>query len=329
MKSLFLLSFKEHMMLRHYAKRTIKTYLFWVTSYIRFHNMEHPKKLTVHHVEEFLNHLVVNKNVSSSTQALALNALRYLYIEYLEWHTSFELNYRYAKRDRKLPVVLTKEEIAKLLQYVSPHLSLPIKLMYGSGLRVMECIRLRVHDIDYDYLAIRVWQGKGNKNRLVTLAPELVDELKNQTLKSKQHYSVDMNNTKYAGVWLKPSWVRKYPSAPFEFGWHYLFHSDRLSNDPESGLTRRHHVNEKTLQREIKRSAKLANIGKRVTCHTLRHSFATHLLESGADIRTVQEQLGHQDVKTTQIYTHVLERGASGVKSPLSAVLANVGSAPK
>lgn len=321
MKSLFLLSLKEHMMARHYAKRTIKTYLFWVVQYIRFFKLKHPSVLTTQHVEQFLNHLVIDKNVSSSTQAVALNALRYLYIEYLQVADSFELNYQYAKRARKLPTVLTHVEVKQLLSHLKPTLSLPIKLMYGSGLRVSESIRLRVQDIDYDYLAIKVWQGKGNKNRIVTLAPELIDGLKLQTENARHYFNIDLLNANYAGVWIRSSLRRKYPLASTEFGWHYLFPSGRLSLDPETNLLRRHHINEKSLQRELKRAANMAKISKNVTCHTLRHSFATHLLESGADIRTVQEQLGHQDVKTTQIYTHVLQRGAHGVRSPLSFLI--------
>ncbi|BDU41410.1 integron integrase [Vibrio nigripulchritudo] len=320
MKSLFLLSVQEHMMLRHYAKRTIKTYLLWIAQFIRFHQMKHPKDLDKSHVEAFLNSLMLEKNVAAGTQAVALNSLRYLYVEYFKRGDDFNLDYRYSKRDRKIPIVLTKSEVSQLLKHVTPSYSLPIKLMYGSGLRVMECVRLRVHDIDYNYLAVRVWQGKGNKNRLVTLAPELVKELKQQTECVQAIYNVDLHHPNYAGVWLKPSWRRKYPKASMDIGWHYLFPTKNLSFDPESNELRRHHINEKSVQREVKRAAKLANIAKPVTCHTLRHSFATHLLESGADIRTVQEQLGHKDVKTTQIYTHVLDRGASGVTSPLSGL---------
>jgi integron integrase len=185
----------------------------------------------------------------------------------------------------------------------------------------MEAVRLRVQDIDYDYLSVMVWQGKGNKNRRTTLAPELVAPLKQQSQFVLQYFQADLANPAYAGVWLPFALARKNPGAPKQFGWQYLFPSMQLSVDPDAKLLRRHHLDESCVRREIKIAAKKAGVTKNVTCHTLRHSFATHLLESGADIRTVQEQLGHNDVRTTQIYTHVINRGAAGVKSPLSQLL--------
>jgi len=218
----------------------------------------------------------------------------------------------------KLPVVLTKSEVSQLLSNINTKFKLMAQIMFGSGLRLMETMRLRVHDIDYDFSAISIWQSKGNKNRRVTLAPEIIPALKAQTEHVKRIYKQDLNNSDYAGVWLPNALSKKYINAPRELGWHYLFPSYKLSLDPSSQLIRRHHIDEKGLQRAIKTAAKLANIDKNVTGHTLSHSFATHLLQRGVDIRTVQEQLGHTDIRTTQIYTHVIQAGANGVRSPLS-----------
>lgn len=230
------------------------------------------------------------------------------------------MNFKHSKRSKKLPVVLTQIEVQQLLHHIQPRYLLLSQLLYGSGLRLMEAIRLRYDDIDYDYGAIRVWQGKGNKSRIVTLAKELYPALQVQQKRVKQYFDSDISNPIYAGVWLPTALDRKYPNANKELTWQYLFSSHKLSIDPENHKTRRHHIDPSSLQKEIKRATQLAQIPKKASCHTLRHSFATHLLESGTDIRTVQEQLGHSDVKTTQIYTHVLERGASGVLSPLSRI---------
>lgn len=318
MKNQFILSIRDHMRTRHYASKTIQAYLSWITQFIVYHKMAHPSTLSEKHVEEFLTYLAVEQKVAAKTQALALNAIMFLYREYFRTPLNSGIKFQKSLLDRKLPVVLTKVELQSFLQHVDPHYKLHIMLLYGSGLRVMECVRLRIQDIDYHYGALRVWQGKGGKNRTVTLAKELYPMLKQQEALSLRYYQKDINTAGYAGVWIANSLQRKYRGAEMDFNWHYLFPSEKLSIDPESNLLRRHHISEQALQRAVKRAARDAGITKTVTCHTLRHSFATHLLESGADIRTVQEQLGHSDVKTTQIYTHVLERGAAGVLSPLS-----------
>ncbi|WP_038173097.1 MULTISPECIES: integron integrase [Vibrio] len=318
MKNQFILSVKEHMRVRHYASKTIDAYISWIVRFISFNDNQHPSKLNEDNVEAFLTHLAIHDKVAAKTQALALNAVNFLYREYLRTPLNNEMKFQKSLLDRKLPVVLTKDEMRRFVTHIDPKYKLHIMLLYGSGLRVMEAVRLRVHDIDYHYYAIRIWQGKGGKNRTVTLAKELIPLLKEQQEMALRYYKKDINTSGYAGVWLNESLQRKYQGCELEFNWHYLFPSAKLSVDPESSLLRRHHINEIALQRAVKRAAKEANINKHVTCHTLRHSFATHLLESGADIRTVQEQLGHSDVRTTQIYTHVIDRGASGVLSPLS-----------
>ena len=317
MASPFLQYIAEFMYARRYAKRTVETYVYWIKMYILFNKKQHPAQLTEQDVKRFLTYLTSQRNVAPRTQASALNALSFLYKTVLQKPLSLNLNFNRSQLSPKLPVVLTRSEIASLLRVIEPRYKLLAQLMYGSGLRLMEAVRLRVHDIDYEYLSIMVWQGKGNKNRRTTLAPELLEMLKQQTQIVLQYFQADLANPDYDGVWLPYALARKYPTAPKELGWHYLFPSLQLSVDPDSKRLRRHHLDESCVRREVKIAAKKAGINKNVTCHTLRHSFATHLLESGADIRTVQEQLGHTDVRTTQIYTHVLNRGAAGVKSPL------------
>ena len=305
MKSQFLLSVKEHMISRRYAKKTIETYLFWIKRYIVFHQLAHPSKLCEDDVERFLSHLAIDEKVAVKTQALALNAISFLYREYFQMPLSLNMRFQKSLTEKKLPVVLTRDEVRRFVQHIDPKYKLHIQLLYGSGLRIMECLRLRIQDIDYDYGALRVWQGKGGKNRTVTLARELHEPLKAQVNLTRDYYQKDRHMGGYTGVYISDGLRRKYPGAELDFNWHFLFPSTKLSIDADTGEFRRHHVNESAIQRAVKRAAKDAGIEKSVTCHTLRHSFATHLLESGADIRTVQEQLGHTDVKTTQIYTAV------------------------
>lgn len=321
MSSPFLQHIAEQMRLMRYAKRTIESYVYWIKAFINFNGNRHPIKCHDVEVERFLSHLTNKLNVAPRTQGVALNALVFLYKGILLKPLTLELNFNKSKQQTKLPVVLTQVEIVALLAKISNNYSLPCKLMYGSGLRLMEVVRLRVQDIDFDFHAVQVWQGKGGKNRRVTLAKELCESLKAQITLVQYYYQQDQYNPNYKGVWLPYALARKHPNASKDILWHYLFPSSRLSSDTETGFIRRHHIDETTLRKSVKVAAKNADIEKNVTCHTLRHSFATHLLQRGADIRTVQEQLGHTDIRTTQIYTHVIEHGANGVRSPLSDII--------
>ncbi|OEF23547.1 integron integrase [Vibrio rumoiensis] len=320
MKSEFLRYIHDYMLSRHYALRTVQAYLYWIKQFILYHNKRHPNTMGDNEVEQFLTVLITEKNVAVKTQATALNALNFLYQHIIQRPLNLNMNFKRSNRAQKLPVVLTQLEIQQLLYHIQPKYLLLAQLLYGSGLRLMEAIRLRYDDIDYDYGAIRIWQGKGNKNRVVTLAKQLYPSLQTQQKIVKQYFDSDLSNPAYKGVWLPSALERKFPNAEKTLTWQYLFPSHKLSIDPENQKIRRHHIDPSSLQKEIRRATQLAKIPKKVSCHTLRHSFATHLLESGTDIRTVQEQLGHSDVKTTQIYTHVLERGANGVLSPLSKI---------
>ena len=317
-KSPFLQYIIEIMREKRYAKRTIEAYIYWVKFYINFHHKQHPAQLNDSDVEVFLSFLVNKRKVAAQTQASALNALSFLYKVIIKKPLTLKLNFVRSQRQQKLPVVLTVDEVKHLLEHINANYSLLTSLLYGSGLRLMEATRLRVKDIDFDYHCVRVWNGKGGKHRVVTLANELENPIHSQIVKVKQFLQLDLNNTLFAGVWMPNALGLKYPSANKSLNWQYLFPSAKLSIDPESQKLRRHHINEKQIQRNVTFAASKACIDKRVTPHTLRHSFATHLLQSGADIRTVQDQLGHADLRTTQIYTHILQRGGNSVVSPLS-----------
>jgi len=317
MKSPFINAVYEFMMLKRYAKRTIKTYLVWIADYIRFHKYQHPKKMGDQDVRVYLTHLAVKRNLSASTQASALNALVFLYSKYLEQPLSDDIGFVNSGRKPKLPTVLTISEVQQLLANIPERQSLPVSMLYGSGLRLMECVRLRVKDIDFDYRCVKIWNGKGGKHRVVTLSDTLVAPLQTQTEKVKHLLERDKANPEYAGVWMPQQLAKKYQGANKSLEWQYLFPASKTSIDPESSLRRRHHIDEKQLQRVIRNTAREIGLKKSVTPHTLRHSFATHLLLKGADIRTVQDQLGHSDVRTTQIYTHILQRGGNAVVSPL------------
>ena len=318
MKSPFLTMISEQMYLKRYAKSTIKAYLYWIAAFIRFNSMRHPTTMGDNEVELFLNHLVNQQNVAPNTQTQALNALSFLFKEVIKKPLSLSLDFIKSKRATKLPVVLTQQEVNLFFKVCSAKHYLPCGLLYGSGMRLMEVLRLRVQDIDFDYNCIRIWDGKGGKNRVVTLATELIPQIRTQIQLVDSYLQLDLNNPLFCGVFMPHLLRKKYPNHNKQLGWQCLFPSYKLSIDPQSKQLRRHHIDEKQLQRAVKKAACDAQINKHVTPHTLRHSFATHLLQSGADIRTVQTQLGHSDVRTTQIYTHVLQQGANGVISPFS-----------
>jgi integron integrase len=308
------------MTVRRYSPRTIRSYLHWIKYYIIFHGKQHPNELGGLEVEKFLTYLAVERRVSSATQAVALNALVFLYRNVINRPLGDVGQFRRAKRQRKLPVVLTRDEVRELMAQFSGTRLLMVSLLYGSGLRRIELVRLRVKDVDLDHLQLRIWNGKGAKHRLTTLAPELVPALKVQVKRVNELLARDCLHQGYSGVWMPDALAKKYPSASKELGWQFLFPSTQLSLEPGTGYIRRHHVHESVVNKMIRVARSKAGITKEVTSHTLRHSFATHLLQAGADIRTVQEQLGHSDVKTTEIYTHVLKQGAYGVRSPLSSL---------
>lgn len=321
-KSAFLNEINEFMFVRRYSKRTIKTYIYWISQYIHFCDKQHPKFLNAKNVEQFLTYLAVKKNVAKSTQSLALNALVFLYNKFLELPLGDVSQFRRTKRQAKLPSVLTELEVKSLLACCPEVYQLPLGILYGSGLRRMELVRLRVQDIDTDLKLIRVWNGKGYKHRLTTLAAELIPAIRHQINQVSLYLDEDLKNLNFSGVWLPDALDRKYSRANKQLSWQYLFPAKHLSIEPHVGALRRHHIDASMINKIIKQSARKAGISKQVSTHTLRHSFATHLLQSGCDIRTVQQQLGHADVKTTEIYTHILKQGADGVRSPLSRLLA-------
>jgi integron integrase len=316
----FLTRVREVMRVRHLSARTERAYVDWVKRYIRFHRKRHPQDMAEPEVAAFLTHLAVEGRVAAATQNQALNALIFLYRHVLERPLSNLSGVTRARAPRKLPVVLTIAEVAALLGELRGVHWLIACLQYGSGLRLMESVRLRIKDLDFHYKALIVRDGKGNKDRVVTLPDELIVPLRRHLQSRRTIFDRDCA-AGVGTVYLPNALERKYPNASTEWGWQYVFVAERPSIDPRSGTVRRHHIDESAVQRAVRNAVRRAGIAKPASCHTLRHSFATHLLERGADIRTVQEQLGHVDVRTTQIYTHVLGRGGRVVRSPLESVL--------
>ena len=304
--------------LRHYSPRTEASYLHWIRRFILFHNTRHPSDLTTHDIETFLTSLAVDHHVSAATQNQALSALLFLYRSVLNLEIDLPTQLVRAHRTKPLPTVLTRQEVLDVLRCLTGAHRLMARLLYGSGLRLMECLRLRVKDLDFAQHQILVRQGKGARDRITmlpdSLTPDLLDHL-HHVQRLHQH---DVQAGQ--GFALLPDALdRKLASASREWIWQFAFPSAVLSTDPRTGHIGRHHLGPTGLQRAVHQGAHLAGLSKRVTCHTFRHSFATHLLENGYDIRTVQELLGHRDVKTTMIYTHVLNRGGLAVRSPLDS----------
>jgi len=316
----FLSEIRDAIRVRHYSIRTEQAYLDWIKRFIWFHNKRHPDTMGGHEVAQFLTFLAVKKNVAPSTQNQALNALNFMYKAVLDRPLGDIVGLVRAKKPTKLPTVLTIDEVRGLLKHLNGLHWLAACLLYGSGLRLMECLRLRVMNLDFNHRSIIIINGKGAKDRVVTLADELIVPLQRHLEYVKNIHEKDLTDG-YGAVYLPYALAKKYPNAPTQWAWQYIFPSSHRSNDPRANVIRRHHLNESSLQRAIKVAVRKAEIEKPASCHTLRHSFATHLLERGMDIRTVQEQLGHKDVRTTQIYTHVLNRGGNAVKSPLGSVL--------
>jgi integron integrase len=307
---------------KHYSIRTEHAYVDWIRRFILFHNKRHPSEMGKTEIEAFLTHLAVNRNVAPSTQNQALSALLFLYRQVLERELPLLDDVTRAKKPCRLPVVLSVDEVGKLLNKLSGDKRLMASLLYGSGLRLLECMRLRVHDIEFDRRQIMVRNGKGGKDRVTVLPDQVAEPLRRQIEKVRIIHEEDTLEG-LGEVYLPFALERKYSNAAKAFGWQYLFPAEKVSRDPRCGKIRRHHLGEKVLQRAVKQAVRDARIEKPASCHSLRHSFATHLLEQGQDIRTVQELLGHKDIRTTQIYTHVMGRGAFGVLSPLERLAKN------
>ena len=300
---------REVLRFHHYAYNTEKFYVSWILQYIRFHHKRHPKDMGKHEVEAFLSHLAINRNVSASTQNQAFNAIAFHYRQVLGVDFDLDIRASRARTSARLPVVLSRQQVADIINTLSGTPNLMAKLMYGCGLRSLEVIRLRVHDIDFDQKQIIVREAKGNKDR-VTFLPDNVRKL---------HIS-DLQDG-FGNVHLPYALARKYPNAARSIGWQYLFPANHISTDPRSGRQMRHHVDKSTFSKALSAAVKKLGIEKRVSPHVLRHSFATHMLENGANIRMVQTLLGHKDVKTTEIYTHVMSTQLNGVINPLDTLL--------
>jgi len=300
----------------HLSIRTEQSYTAWAKRFILFHNKRHPAEMGEKEIEGFLTHLVIVDNVSASTQNQALNAILFMYKEVFDRKLNKIKGFKRSSKKTKIPTVLSKGEIKELFNNMSGNYKVMAGLMYGSGLRLMECARLRVKDIDFKYNQIIVRSGKGGKDRVTLLPNKYKEQLQMQIKKVKAIHQQDLSDG-FGNVYLPNALDKKFPNAGKEWGWQYVFPSSQITVDPRTGIERRHHLSESIVQKAVKNAVRQSKgINKNASCHTLRHSFATHLLENGYDIRTVQELLGHSDLKTTMIYTHVLNKGGFAVKSP-------------
>jgi integron integrase len=305
--------------IKHYSIRTEESYLRWMKQYIVFHDKRHPADMGEPQVTSFLSHLAVDRKVSASTQNQAMAAILFLYKEVLKQPLDWLDNIQRAKKPARLPLVFTREEVRSILVHLEGSKLIVGTLLYGAGLRLLECLRLRVKDIDFGYKQILVRDGKGAKDRVTMLPSSIENPLQRHLTRVKALHELDLREG-FGEVYLPDALARKYPNAAREWGWQYVFPASKRSVDPRSQAVRRHHIPESVIQKSIKAAIRKAGIAKPGSCHTLRHSLATHLLENGYDIRTVQELLGHKDVSTTMIYTHVLNRGGNGVRSPADAL---------
>jgi integron integrase len=304
---------------KHYSYRTEKAYVGWVRRFILFHDKRHPRDMGKKEIEAFLSHLAVKRRVAAATQNQALNGILFLYREVLDLELPWLDEVVRAKRSVRVPVVLSRMEVRQILAGLSPPHDLIVSILYGSGLRISEALRLRVKDIDFDRRSLTVRDGKGAKDRITVLPDSCSQKLKFQVERALGLAARDEARG-IGGVVLPYALDRKYPNARFEAGWQWVFPARNLSRQPQSGLMRRYHLFHTSVNRAVRIATRSSGVRKPVTCHAFRHSFATHLLESGADIRTVQQLLGHADVRTTMIYTHVINRGALGARSPLDGM---------
>ena len=304
---------------KNYSYHTEKSYTRWIVRFIKFCGTRHPLEIQPKEIEHFLNYLAVDRKVAASTQNQALCAIIFLYKQVLGKQLPEFEHIQWAKKPKNLPVVLTRDEVRKVLSHLDGVPLLLARLLYGSGLRISEAIRVRVKDVDFGYRQLLVRNGKGNKDRITVLPSIAVESLRKQINKVDLLHKRDLKRG-YGNVQLPNALAKKYPGASSSLKWQYLFPSHRISADPRTGTKHRYHISDTYIQRKLHRAVKLSGISKRASCHTLRHSFATHLLEDNYDIRTIQELLGHKNVKTTMIYTHVVNQGGKGVKSPVDLV---------